>query len=38
MTADATRPAPRRKRSVMEVLGQIKQPKVAVMLALGVYV
>jgi PAT family beta-lactamase induction signal transducer AmpG len=32
MTADA---APRRKRTAMEVLGSIRQPKVAVMLALG---
>src|SRR3954469_21965680 len=34
MTANATA-TPRKKRSVMEVLGQIRQPKVAVMLALG---
>ena len=33
MTADAK--SPRRKRTVLEVLGQIRQPKVAVMLALG---
>jgi PAT family beta-lactamase induction signal transducer AmpG len=34
MTADATA-APRRKRTAMEVLAQVRQPKVAVMLALG---
>jgi PAT family beta-lactamase induction signal transducer AmpG len=34
MTANAPA-APRKKRSVIEVLGQVRQPKVAVMLALG---
>jgi MFS transporter, PAT family, beta-lactamase induction signal transducer AmpG len=34
MTATPTAP-PRRKRTAMQVLGQIRQPKVAVMLALG---
>ena len=34
MTA-TTPAAPRKRRTVMEVLGQIRQPKVAVMLALG---
>jgi PAT family beta-lactamase induction signal transducer AmpG len=34
MTADATA-APRRKRTAMEVLASVRQPKVAVMLALG---
>ena len=34
MTANAPA-APRKKRTAMEVLGQIRQPKVAVMLALG---
>jgi PAT family beta-lactamase induction signal transducer AmpG len=38
MTADAKpmdRPAPRRKRTAMEVLRSLRQPKVSVMLALG---
>jgi PAT family beta-lactamase induction signal transducer AmpG len=34
MTSNAAT-APRRKRTVLEVLGQLRQPKVAVMLALG---
>ena len=34
MTADANA-APRRKRSALEVIGELRQPKVAVMLALG---
>src|SRR3954471_16846599 len=35
MTADAKAAAPRRKRTAMEVLASLRQPKVAVMLALG---
>jgi PAT family beta-lactamase induction signal transducer AmpG len=35
MTADAKNSAPRKKRTALEVLGQVRQPKVAVMLALG---
>ena len=35
MSADTTATTARRKRTTLEVLGQIRQPKVAVMLALG---
>jgi MFS transporter, PAT family, beta-lactamase induction signal transducer AmpG len=35
MSTDATTPIPRRKRSTMEVLRELRQPKVAAMLALG---